>query len=409
MKGLKGYIMHLKKSLKKIIVGTFISSVALSTVFAKEEILSQKRLELFNLSEKKAIEDASKLRKDWINPITYRLSRTHNEEYNPLVSTIQVNQSIFKSGGIYQAIQYANASERYAHLDIEIQKKQMIKEALELLYAIHRLDYTIKKQELLIKNANIDVLRKKEQVLSGILDASFLDNAILDANARKNELASLQYERKSLILNFNNLASGAYEEFELPTFKLIAAQEYLDKNLFLQQGHENVDVKSRFSVMTIAKYLPTLNVTYDYTYYHDKDNNPQLTSQTKDYDETIGMNITIPLDIRTFNDIQSQRIAYLQSKIELNNQKLEEENFYKAAHANIEMIEQKQKIAQEDYKLYGSLLDDITQAANAGLNAPADVQTLENSKQIKSYDIKILELEKQSQLLQLYAKVNSEW
>jgi outer membrane protein TolC len=127
----------------------------------------------------------------------------------------------------------------------------------------------------------------------------------------------------------------------------------------------------------------------------------------KDHEETIGLNISIPLDIRTFNDVQSQRIEYLKSKIELNNQQLEEENFYKTAQANIAMLEQKQEIAQEDYKLYGSLLDDITQAANAGLSAPADVQTLENSKQIKSYDIQILELEKQIQLLQLYAKVSS--
>lgn len=406
MKDSKGYIMHLKKSLKKFIVGTFISSVALSAVFANEEILSQKRLELFNLSEQKAIEDASKLRKDWINPVTYKLSQTHNEKYNPLISTIQVNQPIFKSGGIYQAIQYANASQRYAHLDIEIQKRQMIKETLELLYSIHKLDYTIKKQELLIKNANLDVLRKKEQVLSGIIDASFLDNAILDANGRKNELATLHYERKSLILNFSNLASGAYKEFELPVFELVSPKEYLNNNLQLLKSHEDVGVKNRFSVMTITKYLPTLNFTYNYTHYHDRDNDPKIL---KDHDETIGMNITIPLDVRTFDDIQSQRIAYLQSKIQLNNQKLEEENFYKTTQAGIEMIEHKQKIAQEDYKLYGSLLDDITQAANAGLNASVDVETLENSKQIKSYDIKILELDKQLQLLQLYAKVNGQW
>jgi outer membrane protein TolC len=396
--------MHLKKSLKTIIIGTLISSVALNAVFANEEILSKQRLELFDLNEKKAIEDASKLRKDWINPITYRLSQTHNEKYNPLISSIQVNQPIFKSGGIYQAIQYANASQRYAHLDIEIQKKQLIKEAVELLYSIHRIDYTIKKQELLIKNANIDVLRKKEQVLNGLIDASFLDNAILDANARKNELASLKYERKSLILNFSNIASGAYEQFELPIFEIISSKEYLNNNLMLQQSYENVDVKNRFSIMTITKYLPTLNATYEYRHYHDKDNDPMLV---KDHEETIGLNISIPLDIRTFNDVQSQRIEYLKSKIELNNQQLEEENFYKTAQANIAMLEQKQEIAQEDYKLYGSLLDDITQAANAGLSAPADVQTLENSKQIKSYDIQILELEKQIQLLQLYAKVSS--
>ena len=65
------------------------------------------------------------------------------------------------------------------------------------------------------------------------------------------------------------------------------------------------------------------------------------------------------------------------------------------------------KIANEDFKLYSSLLEDITQAANAGLNSFADVDTLTNSKKIKAYDIEILELERQIELLELYAKTAS--
>jgi outer membrane protein TolC len=122
----------------------------------------------------------------------------------------------------------------------------------------------------------------------------------------------------------------------------------------------------------------------------------------------MGLNITVPLDFRTFNDIQSSRIDYLKSRISLNNTILEEENFYKTALSKIQMIESKKNIANEDYKLYNSLLEDITQAAQAGLNSYADVETLANSKKIKSYDIQILELERQIELLELYAKVAQE-
>jgi outer membrane protein TolC len=167
---------------------------------------------------------------------------------------------------------------------------------------------------------------------------------------------------------------------------------------------EDVDSKNHFSFMTISKYLPTVNFTYDYTKYHDYDNDLTINENR----ELMGLNITVPLDFRTLNDIQSSRIDYLKSRISLNNTILEEENFYKTALSKIQMIESKKNIANEDYKLYNSLLEDITQAAQAGLNSYADVETLANSKKIKSYDIQILELERQIELLELYAKVAQE-
>ena len=391
--------MHLKPfSVLALVLG-----IASLSLYANDAILSQDRLELFDLSKKQAEEDASKLKKDWINPITYKLSQTQNEEHNPLKSVISVNQPIFKSGGIYQAILYAYSIERYSHLDIDIQKKNMIKDATKLLFEIHKINYTLKKQELLIANADLDILRKREQVLNGIIDTSFLDNAILDANTKKNALAELHHQRNELIHSFNTLASSSYEKFELPEFKLIEDQNYIDNNLNILKVKEDMASKNHLSLMTITKYLPTINFTYDYTKYHDYDNDLEI--QSKENRELMGLNLTIPIDFRTSNDIQSSRIDYLKSRISLSNTILEEENFYKTKLSKIEMIESKKNIANEDYKLYNSLLEDITQAANAGLNSFADVETLANSKKIKSFDIQILELERQIELLEIYAKV----
>ncbi|MDD2640352.1 MAG: TolC family protein, partial [Arcobacteraceae bacterium] len=279
------------------------SCIASLHLNANEAILSKERLELFQLSQEKAQEDAAKLKKDWINPITYKLSKTQKEDHNPLKSTISVNQPIFKSGGIYKAILYANSIEKYSHLDIELQKKSMIKDATTLLFEIHKINYTIKKQELLIANADLDVLRKREQVLNGISDTSFLDNAILDANTKKNTLAELMHQKNELLNNFNNLASNSYESFELPEFTLIEDQAYIDNNLNIMKIKEDVESKNHFSFMTISKYLPTVNFTYDYTKYHDYDNDLTINENR----ELMGLNVTVPLDFRTLNDIQSSR------------------------------------------------------------------------------------------------------
>ena len=389
--------------LKRLSKFVFLLGFASLGLYANEAILSQDRLELFDLSKKQADENASKLKKDWINPITYKLSKTQNEEHNPLKSVISVNQPIFKSGGIYQAILYANSIERYSHLDINIQKKSMIKDATKLLFEIHKINYSLKKQELLIANANLDILRKREQVLNGIIDTSFLDNAILDANTKKNALAELNHQKNELIHSFNTLASSPYEQFDLPQFSLIENQNYMDNNLNILKIKEDMNTKNHLSLMTITKYLPTINFTYDYTKYHDYDNDLEI--QNRENKELMGLNLTIPIDFRTSNDIQSSRIDYLKTRISVNNTLIEEENFYKTKLSKIEMIESKKSIANEDYKLYDSLLEDITQAANSGLNSFADVETLANSKKIKSFDIQILELERQIELLELYAKI----
>ena len=78
-------------------------------------------------------------------------------------------------------------------MDITLQKKTMIKDAVSLLFQIKKQDFKIKKQTLLIKNSVIDVERKKEQVLNGLTDTSYLDNAIFDSNLKKNTLLAFMW------------------------------------------------------------------------------------------------------------------------------------------------------------------------------------------------------------------------
>jgi hypothetical protein len=89
-----------------------------------EKILSDKRLKNFDLSQEQIKEDSSKLRKDWINPITYQYTNNLGEDDKTQRSMISINQPIFQSGGIYQAIKYADNSYKYADLDLAQQKKK---------------------------------------------------------------------------------------------------------------------------------------------------------------------------------------------------------------------------------------------------------------------------------------------
>ena len=177
--------MQLRVS-KYILALLFVNSSIYS-----DEILSQKQLKNLQLSQDKANIDSSKLKIDWLNPINFSYKENISIPKkdinnfiipNTKISTISINQPIFKSGGIYNAIKYANSNQKYQTLDIKSKKKALIKDATLLLFQLKQLDLKIKKQLLKIKNSKIDVDIKNKQVLNNLLDMSFLNNAFLFLN-----------------------------------------------------------------------------------------------------------------------------------------------------------------------------------------------------------------------------------
>ena len=396
--------MHLIKLNK---IKLLFSSLIFTTLYAQteafdEKILSDKRLKNFDLSKEQIQEDSSKLKKDWINPITYQYGSNLGEEDKTRRSLISINQPIFQSGGIYQAIIYANNSYKYADLELAQQKKELIKDALNLLFMIEKTNLNIQKAQYSLQNAKIDVERKKEQVLNGFLDASYLDDALLTSNTTKHNLVDLKYQKQELINSFNNISSSDYTNFELPTFVIFSEKEFLENNIELKKIEADVDKKGNYSYMTIAKYLPSVNAYYTYSKYHETDNN---TKYSKENEETFGLNVTVPFDTRTFNDVQSKRIDYLKSKLNLENSLDDEKTFFKTKLEKIAMLDERLQITKDDLEVYDSILKIINEEKEAQIKTQSDLDTLQNSQKIKSLDLKIYEIEKQLELLEMYVKL----
>lgn len=156
--------------------------------------------------------------------------------------------------------------------------------------------------------------------------------------------------------------------------------------------------------MTTANYLPTVNVTANYTKYHELDNNVKLTDESSN----VGFNVTIPLDIKFSNTIQSSKIAYLQKKATLEDTRIEQMNDYKSSVAKVDSLKEKLQIAKSDIELYDSLLIQMIEQKNVGMKTDSDVETMENSKKIKELDLKSLEFEKQLALLEIYYRITDE-
>ena len=387
------------KKLNKFLLSSLFISLSLN---AEDDILSQNKQEILNYSYEKSVQDSQKLKKDWINPIYYKYIYNNGETHTTNKSFISISQPIFKSGGIYYAIKYANSMEKFSKTTIDAQKKELIKQTVNLLFQIKKIDITINKQKLSILNAKLDIQRKKEQVLNGILDTSFLDNAIIESNIKQNGLIDLEYQKETFINNLSTLSDKEYSQLELPILKLIKSENYLDNNIYIKQAKEDIDSSYWMKNMILSNYLPTINFTGDYTKYHDVDSNPALT---KDGTTNVGFNITIPLDVKYSYTIQSSKIEYLQKKSTLEDKKREELSKYKNSISKINSIDKKIEIALSDIKLYDSLLIQIQEQLSVGMKTQSDLDTMINSKKIKELDSKSLDVEKQIELLEIYSRI----
>ncbi|MDY3199362.1 MAG: TolC family protein [Arcobacter sp.] len=400
--------MHLIKSSKvKLLICSLISLNLFASDNTKDafdtKIISEKRLKNIELSKEQIKEDSSKLRKDWINPITYQYTKNLGEDEKTERSLISINQPIFQSGGIYKAIKYADSTYDYAALELDQQQKNLVKQALQYLYNIEKTNLNIQKAKYTLENAKIDVNRKKEQVLNGFLDTSYLDDALLTLNSSKHNLVDLKYQKQDLINSFNNISSQDYTKFELPIFKIFSQKEFLENNIELKKAQADIEKKGNYSYMTMAKYLPSVNAYYTYSKYHDTDNSIKYS---KENDQTFGLTLNIPFDSRTFNDIQSTKIDYLKSKLNLENSEDDEKTFFKTKLEKISMLDERLQITREDLEVYDSILKIINEEKQAQIKTQSDVDTLQNSQKIKSLDLKIFEVEKQLELLELYAKLH---
>ena len=370
------------------------------------EILSPLQKSLLDKDLNKAIVSGDKLKNSWINPITlqYKYNQTNQLDNTQKTNQfmISVNQPIFKSGAIWASVKYAKFLKDNNIKKIELQKRELIKTSYEILFNIKKRDVDIKRQQLLIKNANIDIKRKKEQFLNGVSDSSFLDNAILNKNNLELTLNDLELQKETLINNFKNLSNLDYKSIVLPKFDLISKQKYLN-NLNIKIAKKEIEIKKALKHMNIGNSLLSVNFIANYNYLDTKYHTQTPIYKDKDNKfYNIGFTVSIPLDINVFKTLEESKIDYLKSISNYKNEVLKATNEYNSKIAEIQNIEKKIKIYKNTIKTYSSLIATTKDNIKAGVNTILDLENLENSLEIAKLNVKNLEIEKNIKLLNIY-------
>jgi outer membrane protein TolC len=385
--------------MKKVIIFT--------PLFLFASLLSDLKIKEFNLDKLKSVKDSKETKYSWINPVmlkySYQKDNTLGVSTTTKLFSVSINQPIFKTGAIYYSIKYAKVAKKYNLDTIELQKRELIKTALDLAYDYRITKLNKKILEYKIRNAEIDVERKKEAFLSGSGDSSQLDNSILNLNNLKLSLQDVISNLNNIKYSFSNISDLDIESVDLPKLRLISKDRYLNENLELLSQKNFKKIKKYLYKMQLGNQLLNISVNGSWNY---KDYKNKLQNDKQNY-YIVGISASLPLDINAKTRVEKTKIDYLKSKLLVQDKKRELLNTYMLILNQIKTLREKIRIYNENIKIYDNLIKTTDESIKAGSATYLDLEILKNSKNAAVLNKQIINYQIQKQLLNLYYKLIS--
>ncbi len=352
---------------------------------------------------------AKNLKYQWINPIFATYSYSKSDQFSKINKSryfaVSVDQPIFKSGGIYFAIKYSDASKNFSELLTKIKSQSLRRELYTTLIELKKIDLLIEKLKLQIDSAKIDVDRKREQYEASLIDSSFLDSAILKLNGLKEKLLETKAQRESLHSKFKTLSKRDYHTLSVPSFRLVTKDEFIDKNLELQKAKSKATSDKYIKNMTISNYLPTVSLFGEYSWQKDSFRVFRQNDEHKRY----GIKVSMPIiNLNRSRDIQIKKIEYLKSKLAIKEMALQQRSFYESFVSRLESLKRRRELANENRALYKKLVASTRDGVKAGDKSKMDLKSMKNSQKIAGIDAKITDLDIAKELIEFTAKMSNE-
>jgi outer membrane protein TolC len=395
--------------LKKLLV--LCSLFVFDALYADElsSILSTNKELLFDYDMKSNELKSDMLSKSWINPVQVRYGKDYTTRFRKGTSdtgtfSVFIDQPIFRSGGIYYAIKYSGALRDANRAEIKLQKRKMIGDAVSILFSLKKNRLEQKKMKYLVKNDKIDIRQKKDSYDAGILDSSFLDQAILKKSQDEATLLELELNYLEFKQRFSLLSDRNPDRLKLPKLKMLTKKNYAQQNLELKRDVLRAKESSYNAKVTVAKYLPTLSLQGQYT---DGDLNPLFGNGLNEQYYNYGFSVSMPLDINTFSDIEAAKVEKLKAATQVLDRKNTVNEEYMWIYNSLHILDKKISLARKDAKVYKNLLRLTKDLARVGEKTTLDADIMSNSLQIRKLDQQIYRIDKQLKLLQLYIRVEN--
>jgi len=400
--------MRLKKDLnvlkKHLILYYSLMITVLWGQNSLQNYLTDEKNLIFDFQQQQNMVQSTMLKNSWIAPLNLSYQKEWTPQDNGPTRTseafsIGIDQPIFKSGGIYYGIKYARALQGANTKEIALQKRQMIAQAVEILFQYHKTKLQIRKSKLMVENDAMALKRQEEMYHAGMIDSTILDQTILTHNRDTAQLLDLQLALRQLRANFHFLSDKNPDRIHLPKLHLISLKDYQGNNLELAADTLHAKEKHYSSKMTWTKYLPTVSAYGRYT--RTDDYTPGEMQSYKSY----GLRVSMPLSVNARADRETSRLNYLLAQVKVRDRRKIIQAEYALVRSSLVFLDQKIALSRKDEALYRRLLKSTKNFVTAGEKTKLDIQTMRNSLEMKKLDRRIYGLDKQLQLLKLYAKV----
>lgn len=369
-------------------------------------LLSEEKQTVLRLQKEVYEAENEKLRTNWIAPLnlsgSYSFDKSAQGDYRSTTENVSasINQDIFRSGGILYQIAYADAKKEREILsrlkEIANLNEQLFTALLSYRKTLYQKEQSLQK----LKNYEIEIFIKRQLFEAGKADITELNNALMNKSSELKNLVSLEYamaEQRYEIAKISNIDPAS---FELPRFELIDEESYVDGQFDLRYTHANTQTLRYSYDVTTTDYLPSvaLNAALGYQNYDP-------INRTGDYEGryySTGVSITLPLTYNASASIQEAKATYLKEAAAAADKQREIRAEYAQSIEKIKSYRSAIAITSQNLFLYEDLIKAIRSGVDAGTKTGYDLQTLQNSKTIEEYDLKINEINIQIELAKLH-------
>ncbi|QKJ22498.1 TolC family protein [Poseidonibacter lekithochrous] len=366
--------------------------------------IKDNKLQEIEETKNKSTLESSLLKDSWINPINISADSTKSKSGNSKSTSnkiyLDINQDIFRSGGILYTIQKAKLQKDLAHQNYDLNLNSLNIDIYKLVLQLNKIDYQIEKQDYLIKNKSLEIDKKQAQYINGVISIEDLDSAIIEKNDLENQIEDLKTSKDDFEKQLKNLSTTSYKKILVNKIEVINLKSFLDNNKTLIIENLNSEISQKDLSITNTNYLPKVSLFSQIGY---EDNN---ANDINDDYYNYGVRVSIPLDFNMNKNKQISKINYKLSKIKGNIKKDDEINKYEATLKSLKRIDNKIKNSQKSIKNYENIYK-LTQGLYEGLlKTKQDLLTIENRLKSSKLDINILKIDKQISIYELHRNIS---
>ena len=376
--------------------------IAFNLLASDVALLRVNKQNILNEQKKEIEANSQKIKYGWISPLNLSTSYSKNDTQDEGVSdtSLNVNQDVFRSGGIFYAIDYANVKEKNSLTSLALENSSLYKELFLTLLELKKLRLILEQNHFTFLNTEIEVFLKTQRYKAGDVDVTELNRALRDKNAAlKIELIAKQAIVEKEI-ELKKLTDVELRDIKIPTFELSSQERYKKTNYLLQVSKLNSELSDKSYKITRSSYLPTLRLNGAYGYV----DNPNINFSDDYY--RVGATLSMPLDYNYYSTLQESKAIYLNNKLQIQESKIEEMALYEAGVSKIKNYEAYKVVTKDNIKLYANLIEIIQKALESGLKTGYDLKTLQNTKKIDELELEISDVNIQIEIAALIFATN---